>query len=304
MFDCHADLLTYVYINRNDIQKIRKVCYKIYNEKNINGAIFNLFFMSEIEMEEELGIKKDEIDVINMLKIADNILKENDILPKSMEYFYGIEGLDYLNDISDIDELYDIGLRSTNIIWNNENKFGGGIKSKAGLSTIGEYLVEKLVRKGIIIDLSHANYRTFFDIINKCKDLKRKGLNPKVFASHSNLKAICDEKRNLSDEQVLAIKDLDGIIGIVEYKKFISNNGKYEEDYLNNILYLRELFGGIQNISVSTDDEIFYNNVLENSNLYNSYEVKEKIEVLLKSRLSSNEVNNILYDNAIRFMKK
>ena len=51
MFDCHCDLLTYIYVNRNNITKIKKVCNSIYNKDNIKGAIFNLFYMSKQEME-------------------------------------------------------------------------------------------------------------------------------------------------------------------------------------------------------------------------------------------------------------
>lgn len=305
MFDCHADLLTFIYINRNNLRKIKDVCKNLYNKNNITGAIFNLFFMSEKEMEEELGINKGEIDVINMLKIVDCILKENDILPKNMKYFYGIEGLDYLKNISDIDILYDLGVRSTTITWNNENKFGGGIKSDSRLSTIGAQLVEKLIEKNIKIDLSHANEKTFFDIVNKCNELKNKGYKPKIFVSHSNLKSVCSNIRNISDEQANIIRKFGGIIGLVEYKKFISSDDNYEEKFIEHIKHLKELFGDVKNIALSTDDEIFYNKKLEKSNLYNSVEVCEKIKrLLLDNGFKLKEVNAILYENAYRFLYK
>ena len=305
MFDCHADLLTFIYINRNNLRKIKDVCKNLYNKNNITGAIFNLFFMSEKEMEEELGINKGEIDVINMLKIVDCILKENDILPKNMKYFYGIEGLDYLKNISDIDILYDLGVRSTTITWNNENKFGGGIKSDSRLSTIGAQLVEKLIEKNIKIDLSHANEKTFFDIVNKCNELKNKGYKPKIFVSHSNLKSVCSNIRNISDEQANIIRKFGGIIGLVEYKKFISSDDNYEEKFIEHIKHLKELFGDVKNIALSTDDEIFYNKKLEKSNLYNSVEVCEKIKrLLLDNGFKLKEVNAILYENAYSFLYK
>lgn len=50
--------------------------------------------------------------------------------------------------------------------------------------------------------------------------MKRKGKSPIVFAFHSNAKAVCNVPRNLSDDQILAIKELDGVIGIVSIKKY------------------------------------------------------------------------------------
>ena len=273
MFDCHCDLLTYIYTNRKNIGKIKRVCNTIYNKENINGAIFNLFFMSEQEMKEELEIEKNEINVIQMLKTVRNIMQKEMIISKNIKYIYGIEGLDYLENISDIDILYDLGVRSVNIVWNNKNKFGGGTRAESnlGLTDLGEELVEKLIDKNIAIDLSHANEKTFYDIIEKAKYLKNKGKNPKIFASHSNLKSIYNVKRNLKDKQIIKIKELDGIIGIVEYKGFVcEENENYEQYYLKHINYLKNLLDGVENIALSTDDEIYYNKILENANIFDS----------------------------------
>lgn len=277
MFDCHCDLLTYIYTNRNNIEKIKDVCNTIYNKENINGAIFNLFFMNKQEMKEELDIEENEINVIQMLKTVNSIIRKNKIISKDIKYIYGIEGLDYLEKISDIDILYNFGVRSANIVWNNKNKFGGGTRAEEsfGLTNLGEELVEKLVNKNIAIDLSHTNEKTFYDIIEKVKLLKKKGKSPKIFASHSNLKSIHNVKRNLTDKQVIKIKELGGIIGIVEYKGFLcEDNQNYEEYYLKHINYLKNLLDGVENIAVSTDDEIYYNKILENANIFNSKTIR------------------------------
>lgn len=277
MFDCHCDLLTYIYTNRNNIEKIKNVCNTIYNRENINGAIFNLFFMSKQEMKAELDIEENEINVIQMLEIVSSIIQKNKIISRDIKHIYGIEGLDYLEKISDIDILYNFGVCSVNIVWNNKNKFGGGTRTEEsfGLTNLGEELVEKLVNKNIAIDLSHTNKKTFYDIIEKVKQLKKKGNNPKIFASHSNLKYIHNVKRNLTDEQVIKIKELGGIIGIVEYKGFVCGDNKnYEEYFLKHINYLKNLLDGVENIAISTDDEIYYNKILENANIFNSKTIR------------------------------
>jgi len=129
MFDLHYDLLTYIYINRNNIDKIKKHCYKIFNN-NITGGVFNLFYMTKKEMKEELGIKLQEIDIINNLKIVKNIIDKENLIPKHIKCIFGIEGLDYLKNIDDIDILYELGVKSVNPVWSNKNKFGGGVRSK------------------------------------------------------------------------------------------------------------------------------------------------------------------------------
>ena len=129
MYDLHYDLLTYIYMNRNNINKVKRHCKRIF-KNNITGGIFNLFYMSKQEMKKELGVKSEKIEVIENLKIVKDIIDQNKLIPANIDYVFGIEGLDYLKSIDDIDTLYDLGLRSVNPVWSNENKFGGGIRSK------------------------------------------------------------------------------------------------------------------------------------------------------------------------------
>ena len=224
--------------------------------------------------------------------------------------FFGIEGLDYLENIDDIDILYSLGVRSVNPVWNNDNKFGGGVKSECnkGLTSLGEELILKLVQSRIAIDLSHSNEKTFFDITNLCIDLKNNGLEPIVFASHSNAKALCNVPRNLTDNQILKIKELDGVIGLVSIKRFcidITNvndkNSNFENAYINQIKYLKNLLGFIDNVAVSTDDMSYYYiqpEYYKNANIFSHNNVCEKLrKLLLDNCFDTNEVDKILYKN-------
>ena len=129
MFDLHYDLLTYIYINRYNLRKVKKHINKIFNN-NIIGGIFNLFYMSPKEMKEELEIKSEEINIIENLEEVKRLIYKNNLIPKNIEYIYGIEGLDYLEKIEDLDEIYNLGVRSVNIVWNNDNKFRWRSKRK------------------------------------------------------------------------------------------------------------------------------------------------------------------------------
>lgn len=310
MFDCHYDLLTYILMKKEEKEFLKEYCKKVYNKNNITGGIFNLFYMSELEMKEEIGISKEQINVIQNLKEVKQYIEYNNLLSKKINYILGIEGLDYLEDIDDIDILYSLGLRSTNVVWNNENKFGGGVKadSQTGLTNLGEKLIKKLVQKKIAIDLSHANETTFWDIIYLCKKMKKEGKNPIVFASHSNAKTICNVPRNLTDEQILAIRDSDGIVGVVSIKKFCidtsdvcNKNIDFEQKYIDNINYIRDLLGGVDNIAVATDDMRYYYiepKYYQNANIYLHSEVKEKLKnALINNNYTYREIKQILSTN-------
>ena len=304
MFDLHYDLLTQVYINKEEIDYLKEYFKKVYNNQNIIGGIFNLFYMSPKEMKEELNIERQEIDLIKNLETVTSLIKEYQLIPKETKYIIGIEGLDYLKNIEDIDKIYELGVRSTNIVWNNNNKFGGGAKGdkKQGLTYIGRELIKKLVQKNIAIDLSHANTKTFYNIINYCKKLKKEGLNPIVFASHSNCKTICNTPRNLTDNQIKEIANLGGVIGIVGIKQFCLSKGKnYKEKYVEHINYVKKLLGGVDNICVSTDNMEYYKIEPERyktMNVFNQTKVKQGIqELLIQNKYTKEEIEKILYKN-------
>lgn len=309
MFDCHYDLLTYIYMNKNNLKEVKKHFKKIFKD-NITGGIFNLFYMSYAEMKEELGVKKEEIDIIENLKEVNNLISNYDLVPKDIKYIYGIEGLDYLEKIEDVDKIYDLGVRSVNIVWNNDNKFGGGAKGDEtrGLTDLGVELVKRLVNKKIAIDLSHTNEKTFYDIIDLCNELRNEEKYPIVFASHSNVKEICNHKRNLSDDQIIKIKELNGVIGVVAVKpfcvqeeKFNKENKKYQDAYIQHIKYIMDLLGGVDNIAVSTDDMTYYKinkRYYKHFNVFKQERMKKELEnLLLSNGFSSKDTENILYKN-------
>lgn len=307
MFDCHYDLLTYILMKKEEKEFLKNYCNKVYNKNNITGGIFNLFYMSKQEMKDEIGISESQINVIENLKEVKQYIEENKLISEDINYIFGIEGLDYLEKIDDIDILYSLGLRSTNIVWNNENQFGGGAKADeaCGLTELGKKLVEKLIKKRIAIDLSHTNEKTFWDIIQICRKYKEEGKDPIVFASHSNAKSICNVPRNLNDKQLLAIKELGGVIGIVSIKRFcidtvdVGNaNIDFEQKYIDNMNYVRKLLEGIENIAVATDDMRYYYiepEYYQNANIYQHYDVKEGLsEILKRNHYSNREIEKIL----------
>ena len=310
MIDCHYDLLTYILIKKDEKEFLRNYCKNVYKKDNITGGIFNLFYMTEQEMKEELGIEKNQINLIENLKEVKEYIRLNKIIPDNINYIFGIEGLDYLEKIDDIDILYSLGLRSTNPVWSNKNKFGGGVRAnnKEGLTKLGKILIKKLVNKKIAIDLSHANETTFFDIINICKKMKKEGKDPIVFASHSNAKKVCNVPRNLTDEQILARKELGGIIGVVSIKNFCidtndicNKNIDYEQKYIENITYIKNILGGVDNIAVATDDMKYYfidPEYYQNINIYPHFNVKEKLKKALeKNDYNEIQIKKILEDN-------
>lgn len=296
MIDMHHDLLSIIYYSylRNDDKYLRE-WIKNFNGDNVSGLLANLYFMSEEEMKQEIG--DNEIDVLEMFRIATELFKK--YLPDT-KVIYSIEGCDYIKDTNELEKLYKLGLRNILLVWNNPNKYASGNRGNYGLTELGKEFLLKAIDLGICIDLSHMNEKTYADTIELIKDQQARGKNVKVIASHSNLFKLCPHVRNLSDEQVRSLKDVDGILGIVGYGDFVSSNAtNLKDEYLKHLKRAVSIMG-IDNVGVSTDDMLFASRIFgeeEEKMVFNYSTVKDELTKLLRTSFSDSEIEKILYRN-------
>jgi membrane dipeptidase len=126
-------------------------------------------------------------------------------------FVLALEGCEPLGaDPEAIDVFWELGVRVVGLTWNRRNAFADGLAEPpgGGLSRAGEQLVDRLVALGAAIDLAHASERTFGDVLGRC------GTAP-VLVSHAGCRAVHDVPRNLSDDQLRALADRDGVLGVM-----------------------------------------------------------------------------------------
>ena len=306
MFDAHYDLLSIAYVCylKNDYSYLEERI-KSYRNDNVQGVIANLYFMSEEEMKEELHPKyyQKEVSVVEMFRISTEIIKS--YLPNT-DLIFSIEGCDFL-ETSDLYELYSLGLRNILPVWNNKNKYASGNRSNQGLTEEGKCLLEKAIELGISIDLSHANKKSFDDITSYLMEKKAAGEDFFVMASHSNARSICTRERNLEDDQLLAIKELNGLVGVFSNRNFIVpeslkekvNQQEKEQYYLEHINHIVDLIG-IDHVVLATDDMDFckeadaeYGEV----QIYSYDNIAKNVQSTLEQRYSIEDTYQIMYGN-------
>lgn len=136
----------------------------------------------------------------------------------------GIEGLAGIGEeLSKIDTLYELGARHAMLTWNEENALATGIKGNParGVTDLGRKAIRIIQEKKMILDVSHLNETSFWDVMDASQG--------PILASHSNAKALANAARNLTDAQLKAIRDVDGLVGLNAFADFISDN-KAEQD--------------------------------------------------------------------------
>ena len=140
----------------------------------------------------------------------------------------GIEGLAGIGeDLSKIDKLYEVGARHAMLTWNEENLLATGVKGdpNRGVTELGKKAIRIMQNKRMILDVSHLNEKSFWDVLDTYEG--------PILASHSNAKALANAARNLTDAQLLAIRDTNGLVGLNAFSDFISEDpAKQDIDHL------------------------------------------------------------------------
>jgi len=165
----------------------------------------------------------------------------------------GVEGAHALGDVATVDlaknrlrELYQQGVRYLTITWSNSNILAGSSGDDGrdrGLTDLGRAVIAEMNDLGMLVDVSHVSDRAFFEILEVSR--------LPVIASHSSMRSITDNPRNVTDEMLLAVAQNDGLVAINFSSGFLDNawQTQFEDVKARHKSALDEL-------SASFDDEL------------------------------------------------
>ncbi|MCX7919160.1 MAG: dipeptidase [bacterium] len=230
---------------------------------------------------------------------------ENDILA----FVLHIEGAEAINpDLSDLPEFYQRGVRSLGLVWSRPNAFGSGVPFRYpsspdighGLTQAGKNLVAACNELGIILDLSHLNEQGFWDVAKLSK-------HPLV-VSHTGVHAICPSSRNLTDEQIDAIADSGGVVGIMFQPAHLQFSGNKDPmpndnvaitDIVKHIDYIKTRIG-IEHVAFGSD----FDGAQMPKELNDVSGLQKLIEALRQAEYADKDIEKIAYKNWFRVIQE
>lgn len=176
-------------------------------------------------------------DKIKVCLSASDIKKA--VSEKKVAAVLSIEGGECLNgELSILRQLYRLGVRSMLLAWNYRNLLADGAEEAhgKGLSDFGRKVVAEMNRLGMLVDVSHLCEASFCDVLSLT--------DAPVIASHSNSKAVCDNERNLTDAQLMQIKNNGGVVGLNFYPYFLNNTENADiDDVVRHIEHICSVTG-------------------------------------------------------------
>lgn len=313
--DAHFDLLVDVYEKRKKGRKkvILEDHYSEFKKGGFNVIVSSLFieerYIPEMALRnaldqisslyKEIDESEGKIVLCKSVKDIENAVKDNKL--GIMLSFEGLEPIG--NDIYLLRIFYELGVRFAGLVWSRRNYVADGSffspveeGVKGGLTAFGVEVLREIEKLGIIIDVSHLNDEGFWDVM--------KFATTPIIASHSNVRNVFYSMRNLTDEQIKAIAETGGVIGINGNGSFVSddpeeNNAKglvKHVDYIANLV-------GIEHVGIGFDFCDMFRDFHMDS-LNGHHELYLFIEELEKHGYNEKEINMILGENFLRIYKK
>ncbi|MEM1547266.1 MAG: membrane dipeptidase [Candidatus Methanomethylicia archaeon] len=208
-------------------------------------------------------------------------------------FLLALEGSYILEDVDDLRIYYNLGIRSLQISWNFDSRYGASCMSTRdyGLTGEGEELVREANRMGVIVDLAHSSKNTQLDILSLSK--------LPVINSHSNTKKFKDVVRNLDEEVLDEIKRRRGVVGFM-----FGIIGGNEDIYslADHIMYVYQTFGP-DIIAIGTD----YFGLIDMKapkGLENIAKIIALYQILLDRGFKEADIEKLAYRNALRVIEE
>lgn len=174
-------------------------------------------------------------DSIMQIKRAEDLLRLE--CNSEIGFLTLMEGADPIKEPEKLNEFYDKGVRIIGLTWNDQNQYASGTNTDSGLTNEGKELIKRMNDLRITLDLSHLNESCFWEALEICETIP--------IATHSNARAITDHPRNLKDDQLRAIAERSGVIGLVLYNDFLKTGSQTPtlEDVFTHADYMINLCG-------------------------------------------------------------
>lgn len=307
VIDLHCDTISLLF-DKGREYGLAKNDLSIDMEKLIKGDYMAQFFAMYVNLEKAKNPLEVCLDLIDRFYIEIDKNKEKINLAKNYEdmiknheankvsAFLTIEEGGVLRGkLSNLRNLYKLGVRLITLTWNYQNALGhpnaiDEYRNK-GLTDFGKEVVYEMNKLGMLIDVSHLSDGGFYDVASFSK--------APFIASHSNSRRLMDVSRNLDDKMIRIVAEKGGVIGINFFHKFLGENQISRiEDIVAHIKHIKNI-GGIDVIALGTD----FDGITSELEIKDASEMNKLVNSLEIEGFSTLELEKIFYKNAARVIR-
>ena len=224
-------------------------------------------------------------------------------------YILSLEGTDSFRTLDDLDHAVETnGLRAIGPAHYGAGRYALGHDQSGPLSEKGKELVRKMDQHDLILDVTHLCDETFWDVLELYEG--------RVWASHHNCRALVDDPRQLSDEQIKALAERDAVIGhafdiwmvVPNWERKKSKHSDFSnanmQGLADHVDHVAQLLGTTRHSGIGTDLDGGFGREQSPEDLDTIADLTIFCEILEKRGYTEEDLNGIFHGNFLRFLKE
>jgi len=222
-------------------------------------------------------------------------------------YILSLEGADSIFSMRHLEKAYDYGLRAIGPAHYGPGTYANGTDSSGGIGIKGRELLKEMERLGIILDATHLCDESFREVMDI--------YHGPIWASHNNCRVFVPHNRQFSDEQITELANRDAVIGValdawmmvpgwVRGKSNPKAMGVSLKLMINNIDHICQLTGNSRHAAIGSDLDGAFGTEQCPYDLDNIADLQKVPDKLTEIGYSVSDIQNILNNNWVRFLKK
>jgi membrane dipeptidase len=256
---------------------------------------------------EEKGEMKQ---ITNLSCLEDHIELWNDDTPdekKPIGYILSLEGADSLITLQYVEKAYQYGLRAIGPAHYGPGRYANGTDATGKMNAEGLALLKEMERLNIILDATHLCDDAFWQALDH--------FSGHVWASHNNCRSLVNHNRQYSDEQIKALIERDAVIGaVMDAWMMVPGWVRGQSDpqqmncniekLLDHLDHICQIAGNTSHVAIGSDLDGAFGKEQSPYDLETIADLQTIPGLLQKRGYSKEDVEKIMHDNWLRFLKK
>jgi membrane dipeptidase len=216
-------------------------------------------------------------------------------------FVISMEGADPILEPSELEEWVEAGLRLLGPTHYGPGRYAGGTGTETGLTNIGRQLLPEMQRLGVVLDVTHCSDQSFWEAMELYEGL--------VLASHNNCRALVPHQRQFSDDQLEAVFEHEGVIGVAMddwmlHPGWVTGMTTADQVPLSRVVdhidHICQLAGNSDHVGIGTDLDGGYGREQSPGDLDTIADL-QRIPAMLKERgYAESDINAIMHGNWLR----
>ncbi len=226
---------------------------------------------------------------------------------KPVGYILSLEGADSIINIDYVEQAWNDGLRALGPAHYGPGRYANGTDATGKMGANGIALLKEMERLNIILDATHLCDDSFWQALEH--------FDGHIWASHNNCRALVNHNRQFSDEQILALIEKGAVVGGAldawmmvpgweRGKSTPEQMGVNLEKLVDHLEHICKLAGNTLHVGIGTDLDGAFGREQAPYDLQTISDLQKLESILLNRGFTTNDVENILHGNWLRFLRK